>query len=156
MQRNGAAPVFIFFFGFCFRVSFFFLAFQGSVLAVANNYCLASANAAIHTYLADPRSASRDPICGEEGGTGQLGEEAYGAAQQECPGGYFEDSISEFHQGQKRKIYQKSECMAAIFPFSKSLIERLAKVGVHVCRGSFNLRCLLRACPKLIFNQRLK
>jgi len=28
---------------------------------------------------------SRDPTCGEEGRTGQLGEETHGAAQQECP-----------------------------------------------------------------------
>jgi hypothetical protein len=59
MQRNGADPVFIFFFCFCFRVSFFFLTLQGSVLVVANNYCMASANAARPTYIADSRSVIR-------------------------------------------------------------------------------------------------
>ena len=33
-------------------------------------------------------------------------------------------------------LHTKSGCMAAIFTFSKSSIESLAKVGVHVCSGA--------------------
>jgi hypothetical protein len=125
MQRNGAAPVLIFFFCFCFRVSFFYLTFQGSVLAVANNYSLASANAAIHTYLADLRSASRDSICGEEGGTGQLGEEAYGAAQQKCP-----DSMGVIGKEQNVPIrlhLGNRSCRGVIGPVEQNRIQRVAE-----------------------------